>query len=109
MYVGANFAAFTVKDKGTPKWAYVFFSAITVNAFSLVILCHTLVQIADLQIRHEQQDLDATFSERPSIMTESRKHLTDEDDDRLDVDTMLIEESAIVRHTMPPMSRSQHF
>jgi hypothetical protein len=50
--------------------------AVTVNAISMVVMVHTLAQIADLQIRHERQELEGTLSERHSVLGESRSNLT---------------------------------
>jgi hypothetical protein len=81
-----------VKFKGGPLWLYLFGFAVTVNAISLVVMVQTLAQIADLQIRHERQDLEATLSERHSALGESRSNLTSDtsfdEDDRLDTDAM---------------------
>lgn len=52
VFAAGMFAPFCAKPL-SPAWLWCYFTAVTVGVVSLGVLVRTLIQICDLQLRHE--------------------------------------------------------
>ena len=85
--------------------------AVAVNAASLVVLTHTLCQICDMQLLHEQNE-NARFSDFTQSIQESNPHesltesLKSTIREELNLSVLSIEEATLMRHAMPNKKRT---
>ena len=72
-YAVVNFLPFTCHPQFSAKFCWVTLLAVVISVASLVVLTHTLCQICDMQLRHEQNE-NGRISDFTSSIQESFKH-----------------------------------